>query len=115
MAYNVTRLGGMAFTRAMVENRVALGPDEYTGTVETWSRGQQWGYIKVTSKVTLPLDVQEKLTQHSNPMYWKDPLIYFRVSDVVGALSIYRGLPVRYRLYSDVKGLGALDVNSTVQ
>jgi len=119
-AYNVTLPGGLALTKAALENRQAVGAQTYCGTVQLWNWRQGWGFIKSDPSVPLPPNAQAKLTQQMQEAAARavargqksseDELLYVRRSDVVAGVKLEKGMQVMFHIYMDDKGVGACDV-----
>lgn len=121
-AYNMTLPGGMPVSQAALENRLALGADEYQGIVEIWNWKQAYGFLKLAPDVVLPAAAAAKLTQQTQAATEKakaagktdassEELIYFRRTDVQQGIKLEKGQTVTFQIYMDDKGVGAMEIH----
>jgi len=121
-AYNMTMPGGAPLTQEALENRVSIGGETYQGEVKVWNWQQGWGFIKIDPSATVPASVTEKLAQQNSLALEKaeakgkktpqEELLYFRRADVKPDCKLRRGAQVMFKIYTDDKGAGALDVHA---
>jgi len=121
-AYNVTLPGGIPLTQSALENRQAVGGQTYRGEVQMWNWKQGWGFIKADPSVTLPPNVQAKLTQQTQAAAQKalakgkqgseEELLYVRRSDCAPGVRLQKGTQVMFQIYIDDKGVGTCEVQT---
>lgn len=108
--------------KAEQEGRTELGDAYYEGTLVY--RRDHYGWIKPTNIAELSEDVQEKMNQmtaekkakaleNGRASSFEEPVIYLRMNDVSEGVQISVGDAVLFRLYTDMHGVGALDVFSS--
>jgi len=117
--YNMTLPGGHPLTQDALENRITMGPQNYSGTVAIWNWRQGWGFIRADPSSVLPPRIVTKLMQQQQAAQARgkrvsldDKMFYFRRADLTDGLQPRRDMQVSFQLYIDDKGVGASDVYS---
>jgi len=118
--YNMTLSGGIPITQDVLEHRQNVGSQTFHGEVHMWNWRQGWGFIKADPATTLPPEVCAKLAQQSHSAaeraatrgktVLEEELLYFRKHDVQQGVRLDKGAQVMFRVYTDDKGAGALDI-----
>jgi len=115
LAYNVTLPGGAPLKQENLEHRQGLD-GSYTGTVSWFSWRQGWGQIAPDSIAALPSAVQQKLRESmeaaakAKPDKTPEELLYFRRGDAEWSLKPEEGTKVKFSVYTDDKGAGAMNI-----
>lgn len=122
--YNVTLPGGDSLERNVVEERKEEGKTTYNGEVSFFSVQKGYGYIKPDSISKFPAKCKKALEEDAAASKAKlekkgqdkkstalEPLVYFRRGDMSENF-VKRGTKVSFRLYQDIRGVGALAVTA---
>merc|ERR1712176_112150 len=106
--------------RADDEGRAKVGNAIYEGVVV--KRFRKNGWIKPTSMMKLPKNVQAKIKEMNaeskskaeehdkDTSFFDEPKIYLRMCDVTEGVLVQQDAKVKFKVYMDEKGVGAYDV-----
>merc|ERR1711948_155475 len=123
LVYNMCLPGGGSMGRENIEGRTSLGEAMYTGEVVYWSWGG-WGHIKPSPGQALPIKVRQEMAKTLAEAKKKaaekpakpnatppEEVLYFRKQDLgKGFNQPKKDMKVRFKVYSDSKGVGACEV-----
>jgi len=120
-AYNMTMRGGGSFTRETLEHRQAKGGALYQGEISLWNWRQGWGFIAPSSPNAFPAAVKQALEKQAKEAKARaakkgkdEPenanQIYLRRADLEPGTRLDKGTKVKFNLYTDDKGVGAMNL-----
>lgn len=111
--YNMTLPKMTPITKEALEGRQETTGRMYTGTLTSNLWRQGYGFIEVEG--TIPPQVTTKIQEMNAATKSKDNSdknLYFRSSDIRDNEWLKKGQKVEFKIYTDEKGAGAMDIHS---
>lgn len=116
-AYNMTLPKSTPITQELLEGRQTTGSKTYAGTVSKNMWKQGYGFIDVDLTAMLPPNVTAKMLEMNEAAKSKgkdvpdSKSLYFRASDVRDMQWLKKDQKVEFQIYTDAKGVGAMDIH----